>query len=476
MLSLFAQHLAQDRFCILVEYLCSTQSILPVPQSIAGFPAMMTLADRVQTDEDPAPIEFAQHYPETIEKLLHFSGKGRDIAEFETFLDQAEQAGQQNLLLLTGDKLKKHSSGQGLATDRTRYLESVNAVIAAKKRKTFHIGVAFNPFKYTEAERDAQYFKLHKKIRAGADFVITQLGFDLEQTKHAQAILALDYPDFPLIACVMPLTLRRAQFMLRHQVAGIVISEHILKVLEQENQGDSAQAEKNVYARCALQILICKHLGYKGVHLSSCHKQQEQAQLEQALQQYQHLSLTECEQLWYQLWQTTTHRVFQPKVEIVRKKVTSAQILKYKNMQLLHGVFFSSNAALQLGRFVFKAAFWERPKASHLLLKVEHFSKHYAVGCDSCGQCRLSETLYICPETCPKGLANGPCGGTSLDRCEFGDRECIHSVKARLAKAVGQTELLKTELIPAVSIETRATSSWKNWFKSIEPQNRGKEI
>ncbi len=138
-------------------------------------------------------------------------------------------------------------------------------------------------------------------------------------------------------------------------------------------------------------------------------------------------------------------------------------------MQLLHGVFFSSKAALQVGRFVFKAAFWDRPNASHLLLKVEHFSKHHVVGCDSCGQCRLSETLYICPETCPKGLANGPCGGTTLDRCEFGDRECIHSVKARLAKVVGQTELLKTELIPAVSIETRATSSWKNWFKSIEP-------
>jgi methylenetetrahydrofolate reductase (NADPH) len=61
-------------------------------------------------------------------------------------------------------------------------------------------------------------------------------------------------------------------------------------------------------------------------------------------------------------------------------------------------------------------------------------------------------------------LANGPCGGTSLDRCEFGDRECIHSVKARLAKAVGQTKILQEKLIPTVSIAVRGTSSWKNWY------------
>ncbi|MFI7982517.1 methylenetetrahydrofolate reductase, partial [Acinetobacter baumannii] len=52
--------------------------------------------------------------------------------------------------------------------------------------------------------------------------------------------------------------------------------------------------------------------------------------------------------------------------------------------------------------------------------------------------------------------------------CEFGDRECIHSVKARLAKAVKQTEILKEKLIPTVPLETRGTSSWKNWYLATE--------
>ena len=91
-------------------------------------------------------------------------------------------------------------------------------------------------------------------------------------------------------------------------------------------------------------------------------------------------------------------------------------------------------------------------------------SKHGVVGCESCGQCRLADTLYICPETCPKGLANGPCGGTTLARCEFGDRECIHSVKARLAEQTNQIAILKERLIDTVPIELRGTSSWVNCF------------
>ncbi len=72
---------------------------------------------------------------------------------------------------------------------RSRYLESVNAVMAGEKTGGFCIGVAFNPFKYAEAERDAQYLKLHKKIKAGADFIITQLGYDIQALKQAKSFL-----------------------------------------------------------------------------------------------------------------------------------------------------------------------------------------------------------------------------------------------------------------------------------------------
>lgn len=46
--------------------------------------------------------------------------------------------------------------------------------------------------------------------------------------------------------------------------------------------------------------------------------------------------------------------------------------------------------------------------------------------CSMCGKCILDKTGGICPvTTCPKGLLNGPCGGTNDGRCEVSsDIEC----------------------------------------------------
>lgn len=450
----------QNQFCVLVEYLCSMKEILPVKTQFSGFPALMTLADRVHADDDLAPIIAAQAYPKHIEKVLHFAGKGRDIRDFEQFLNDAQAIGQQNLLLLTGDKLKNHHKGEN-SSERTRYLESVNAVMAAKQHGDFCVGVAFNPFKYAEAERDAQYLKLHKKLKAGADYIITQLGYDLSALKEAKAFLTQHGYAQKILACVMPLTLGRANFMVKHQVAGIVITPHMLKILGEEKESGLTD---RVYLRCALQILICKQLGFAGVHLSACHKPEEQLLLESYIEAYRHLGLDELELLWNALWQVKTGKEFYPVLTYYSRPASSMQILKYQHLHLMHDALFESKVAKGVGHFIFQSRFWNGSLAAQALLKTEFVSKHGVVGCESCGQCRLGDTLYICPETCPKGLANGPCGGTTLDRCEFGDRECIHSVKARLAKAVDQTQILKNNLIPTVPIEVRGSSSWKNWY------------
>lgn len=461
-MSPFAKSLRHNQFCILVEYLANTAEHTPPIQQLAGFPCYMTLADRVQSDDDRAPIEAAQQYPQNVDKVLHYAGKGRDIADFRKFLDQAHQSKYHNLLLLTGDKLKQHQYGDpDHPEQRTRYLESVNAVMEAKQHGGFCIGVAFNPYKYVKAEKDAQYLKLHKKIKAGADYIITQLGYDLNALKQAQSFLQTHQYSNHLLACVMPLTLARAKFMLKHQVAGIVITPHMIDVLEREKQ-DNLQHQ--VYMRCALQILICKNLGLAGVHLSACHKYDEQKQLERYIQAYQHLDLSSCEALWHELWQIKTEQEFEPEIQEYAQTPSRLAVLKYQQMNVMHDLMFDSKLAKGVGGFIFKSKMWNKGFASKALLKSEFLSKHHVMGCESCGQCRIADTLYICPETCPKGLANGPCGGTSLDLCEFGDRECIHSVKARLAEAVNANEILKTELIPTVPIEVRGTSSWKNWY------------
>ena len=459
-MSLLASYFKQNQFCILVEYLTS-QNIVEFKPLLAGYPTVMTLADRVQSDEDLSPIKATQNYPHSIDKVLHFSGKDRDIQDFLQFLSEAQKRNIINLLLLTGDKLKSHHFGDKDLTQRTRYLESVNAVMAAKEYGGFHIGVAFNPFKYADAEKEAQYLKLHKKIKAGADFIIMQLGYDIQMLKDAQQFFEVHEYNNKLVACVMPLNLARANYMLKNKVAGVVITPHMLNVLAYEKE---AGIKNQAYLRCALQILIYKNMGYAGIHLSGCHSLDEQIILENYIQENQHLSLKELEDYWYSLWQVKSGETFIPVLSNSTFQLNSHQIQKYKQMDFIHTVFFNSKMSKGIGNFIFKSSFWDKNAVNRVLLKTEFMSKHRVIGCESCGQCRLEDTLYICPETCPKGLANGPCGGTTLDLCEFGDRECIHSVKVRLAKEVKQTQVLKEKLIATVPVEIRGTSSWRNWY------------
>jgi methylenetetrahydrofolate reductase (NADPH) len=106
------------------------------------------------------------------------------------------------------------------------------------------------------------------------------------------------------------------------------------------------------------------------------------------------------------------------------------------------------------------------------LLGLEKLAKEPWVGCEGCGFCRLGDTFYVCPETCPKGLANGSCGGTDDNICEFGDRECVHNRIYRLAKHMDRLDELENLLIPAVTSAQRDTSSWPPHFRGEVPRTR----
>ena len=463
-MSALSHYLQQQQFCLILEQIVSKCATLLSVSSLAGLPCVMAFADRVHADDDSSPISLAQRVSPEQAKLLHFSGKARDLKDLEQFIEQAKQQNMRDVLLLTGDKLKQHNFGNQDPLQRTRYLESVSSLMWVKEHAPdMYCGVAFNPFKYTESEEQAQYLKFEKKQRAGADFVITQLGYDLAKILKFKQFVDQTVQPCPVLACVMPLTYRRAKFMVKQEVAGIEISHYLLQHLKAELQQDAAWAEQRVYARAALQIWIYRHWGLAGIHVSGCQNSQQQALLKQALARYETWTLEQCVMEWNHLCKIVRGDEMQPDLSAAYPQ-QQPSVLKYQMLQVTHDWLFDSALAQNIGRCVFQLKFWQKGWAAKSILAVEHASKHAVVGCESCGQCRLAETLYICPETCPKGLANGPCGGTTLDQCEFGDRECIHSVKARLAEQTNQIAILKERLIDTVPIELRGTSSWVNWF------------
>ncbi len=61
-----------------------------------------------------------------------------------------------------------------------------------------------------------------------------------------------------------------------------------------------------------------------------------------------------------------------------------------------------------------------------VIYKAEKWLKERLFDCRMCGQCVLSHTALICPMNCPKGLRNGPCGGTLEGKCEvIPEMDCV---------------------------------------------------
>ncbi|MEE8359749.1 MAG: methylenetetrahydrofolate reductase C-terminal domain-containing protein [Candidatus Omnitrophota bacterium] len=65
--------------------------------------------------------------------------------------------------------------------------------------------------------------------------------------------------------------------------------------------------------------------------------------------------------------------------------------------------------------------------------------------CSACGECTLEQTGGICAVTrCPKGLVNGPCGGTDKGKCEVDkDRDCVWTLIYNRLKEKNRLHLLK---------------------------------
>lgn len=70
--------------------------------------------------------------------------------------------------------------------------------------------------------------------------------------------------------------------------------------------------------------------------------------------------------------------------------------------------------------------------------------------CIACGDCVLAETGGICPVTmCPKGLLNGPCGGTLDGKCEVDrEKDCAWTLIYRKLERLGKLDTIRTIFPP----------------------------
>jgi methylenetetrahydrofolate reductase (NADPH) len=493
--------LAARRFCYVVELVASglrrEAQVLEVASGLARLDAVVagsvTSYAGGAIGHDPIRVGTAAR-ARGLEPNIHLTCVSQDRRGLRKTLEDLHALGIHNVFALTGDY---PAGGDPGLPPPVFDLDSVQLVrLIAELRRDgmpFHVSVAVSPFKYTEADCVYQYVKLEKKIAAGADLAITQVGWDAEKFRELRRYLDERGLDTPVLGNVYVLTPRAAERMAAGQPPGCWVSPALLDVVRAE-QATPDRGRRARLERAAQTAAVLRGLGYAGAYIGGTHDADQVAWI-----------IRRAEELWpewerlagelrfgdpagfylYARWPGAPPRAADapappaasgasppaaapaPTTPRARRAHLTPRVLDWL------GRLFPVTRDTWLRRALARLCAWvdRRPGLSHAVERLELSVKQPLFGCQACGNCVLGAMEYVCPQTCPKQMRNGPCGGTHLGRCEVVDRPCIWVAVYERARAAGRVDALRL-YVPPPDRALRGTSSWINYFLDRDSRPR----
>jgi len=422
--------------------------------------------------------------------MVHFSCKDMNRNMIEARAYALKRAGITNLLVITGDYPVTGFFGQPKpvfdidSVTALHYLQEMNRGLEVGvpgktlrlEATDFLLGAVASPFKATEASAVMQYLKLEKKIRAGAHFVVTQLGYDARRSaefiRYVRQILR---SQIPVMGSVYVLSAGAARFMNRGEVPGCYVLDRLVEDLAEEakasDKGKGARLE-----RAARQAAFLKGLGYNGAHIEGLNL--KYADVREIMERAEAIGANwrdHVEQFDYS--PANSFFLFEGSEHFDFVKAGAPAALRHTRrprifnpvfwaMRVMHHLIFIEGTPgyklmARLSRFAEKKPFWYR-LASFFELAV----KRLLFDCRQCDDCALFELYYVCPESqCPKAQRLGPCGGSRSDgKCEvFADHTCIWELVYPRARNRRQLDKLRY-IIPPRNWKLYETSSWINYY------------
>ncbi len=355
-----------------------------------------------------ADVVAAELVSEGIPALLHFTCKDRNRNQILAQLYAMQRSGLQNLLVMTGDYIGQVWQGSArpvfdldpihmlqLISEMNDGLE-VTTFRGTKKElpTSFYAGAVVSPFKWTEAETMAQYYKLEKKIAAGAKFAISQIGYDARKMAEIPRYLKKRGYDFPLLANIYVMSAGAARYMRTGKVPGCYVSDELMQVLDQESRSDD-NGKAAYLKRAAKTIAVARGLGYAGAHIGGLNLKAEDI-----------VNMLSMSDDYYNDWQRFAEELCFGQAD---------------------------------GFYLFDAADdmlspldnWSRD--SHLISLIddkEGFRENYEF---------IKKRGIL---ACPKDQRNGPCGGSLDEWCELylESRRCVYIKAYHQLKASGELE------------------------------------
>ena len=423
-----------------------------------------------------------------IEPLVHFTCKDRNRNQIESQLYALGRADVRNLLVMTGDYPTGGFCGRSAPVfdlDPVHTLELVsemNKGLAYPGPKgelrlqpaDFFAGAAVSPFKATEAEQMVQYFKLRKKVAAGARFVVSQLGFDARKFHELMLFIKLNGLDIPVLGNIFVLPFGIGKMMNENRLPGCVVTDKFLTDLDRE-RGNPDKGVGARLLRAAKMYAFMKGMGFAGVHIAGHGIRYEQV-----------IEIVERGEELSPNWRDFVHEFDYPleggfyafekdETTGLNREASSPAAgsrpndeagFVYPLSRLLHRLMFEpGNGLFGLMQGLAKAA--AGSAAEGFLHKAEHLTKVLVYDCRDCGDCALEDLAYSCPMSgCPKSQRNGACGGSRDGWCELypGERPCIYVKAYTRLKRYGETGKLNSEALPPCNWDLFQTSSWINYY------------
>jgi homocysteine S-methyltransferase len=169
-----------------------------------------------------------------VEPVLHYAARQRTLTGMQADLLGAHAMGLRNVLLVTGDPPSQGTYADATAIDDVDAIGLTNMVTrlnhgldiggqALGGAAAFHVGVAVN---LRAPSLEAEWRRLHYKVEAGAEFILTPAVFDLEAFLAAWPALAAT--GLPVIVGLVPIeSLRQAEFI-ASEVTDVTVPDAML--------------------------------------------------------------------------------------------------------------------------------------------------------------------------------------------------------------------------------------------------------
>ncbi len=250
-----AQKLGQGRFVVAVEVTpprgLSPHKVLAGAHLLAEAGAdVIDVADSPMARMRMSPWAVCHLIQKEVglETVLHFPTRGRNLLRVQGDLLAAHALGVRNVFVVMGDPTAIGDYPEAM----DNYDLVPSGLIKLIKQKfnagvdhaggdigqptSFFVGCALN-LQPKDPEREAKV--LRRKIRAGADFALTQPVFDPEAARRFLDFYAERYGplEIPILVGVLPLNNPRHAAFLHHEVPGISIPEAVMRRLEQAGEG-----------------------------------------------------------------------------------------------------------------------------------------------------------------------------------------------------------------------------------------------